>query len=428
MSDIFISYKREDQPIARKLADALEREGWSVWWDPKLRAGEHFDDVIEAALGDSKCIIVVWSAASLQSRYVRDEATYALERNKLVPVAIENVDLSFRFKGVHTLRLLNWDGSNDAMEFRKLVEDIAVVIGNARSGTLRDESAELEQTRVRDRERQQLQGHQGLRAERGENAQYKRHKRIIYGGCAAVIIVLATFVILRFRYSLTGGVKVPEMVVIPAGTFGMGEHRQRKVTVHKPFAIGRHEVTFDEYDLFAKGSGWELPPDSGWGRDRRPVINVAWSDAQAYAAWLSKKTGKRYRLPTEVEWEYAARSRGKNEIWAGTSEPGEVGIYAVFDMLKTDPVGSRKPNSIGLYDMSGNVFEWVQDCWHESYTGAPTDGASWLEANGGDCSLRVMRGGSWNLSSVYLQASARNRLSAVGRVNYVGFRLAQDLD
>ena len=118
----------------------------------------------------------------------------------------------------------------------------------------------------------------------------------------------------------------------------------------------------------------------------------------------------------------------KERDLAGTSEPAEVGIYAVFDMLKTEPVGSRKPNSIGLYDMSGNVFEWVQDCWHESYTGAPTDGSAWLETNGGDCSLRVMRGGSWNLSSVYLQSSARNRLTAVGRVNYIGFRLAQDLD
>jgi formylglycine-generating enzyme required for sulfatase activity len=141
-----------------------------------------------------------------------------------------------------------------------------------------------------------------------------------------------------------------------------------------------------------------------------------------------KRQASVYRLPTEAEWEYAARSRGKNEIWAGTSEPAEVGIYAVFDMLKTEPVGSRKPNSIGLYDMSGNVFEWVQDCWHESYTGAPTDGSAWLETNGGDCSLRVMRGGSWNLSSVYLQSSARNRLTAVGRINYIGFRLAQDLD
>lgn len=124
MSDIFISYKREDQAIARKLADALESEGWSVWWDPKLRAGEHFDDVIEKALNEAKRVIVMWSNRSVQSRYVRDEATYALEKGKLVPVAIETVDLPFRFKGVHTPSLLGWDDSKGFSEFRKLIGDI----------------------------------------------------------------------------------------------------------------------------------------------------------------------------------------------------------------------------------------------------------------------------------------------------------------
>jgi TIR domain len=109
MSDIFISYTREDQAIARKLADALESEGFTVWWDPKLRAGEHFDDVIEKALNEAKCVIVMWSERSVQSRYVRDEATHALSRDKLVPVAIENVNLPFRFSGVHTPSLLGWD-------------------------------------------------------------------------------------------------------------------------------------------------------------------------------------------------------------------------------------------------------------------------------------------------------------------------------
>ena len=129
MSDIFISYKREDQVTARKLADALEGEGWSVWWDPKLRAGEHFDDVIEQALNGVKCVIVMWSERSVQSRYVRDEATYALEKDKLVPVAIENVTLPFRFRGIQTPSLLHWDGSRDASEFRRLVEDISTMLG-----------------------------------------------------------------------------------------------------------------------------------------------------------------------------------------------------------------------------------------------------------------------------------------------------------
>ena len=132
MSDIFISYKREEQTTARKLADALEQEGLSVWWDPKLRVGEHFDDVIESALDQAKCVIVMWSERSVQSRYVRDEAMYALEQDKLVPVAVEKVTLPFRFKGVHTLSLLGWDGSRDFAEFRRLVDDISGILRSSR--------------------------------------------------------------------------------------------------------------------------------------------------------------------------------------------------------------------------------------------------------------------------------------------------------
>jgi TIR domain len=129
MSDIFISYKREEQATARQLAEAFEKEGWSVWWAPQLRAGEYFDDVIEKALNEAKCVIVLWSQRSVQSRYVRAEATYALDRDKLVPVAIEKVNLPFRFRGVHTLSLLGWDGSKDFPEFRKLVDDISAILG-----------------------------------------------------------------------------------------------------------------------------------------------------------------------------------------------------------------------------------------------------------------------------------------------------------
>jgi hypothetical protein len=117
MSDIFISYKREEQGIARKLANALENEGWTVWWDPKLRAGDDFDEVIEKVLDESRCVIVLWSEMSLKSKYVRAEAAEALEQEKLVLVAIENVSLPFRFKRLHTPELLNWDGSSESAEF-----------------------------------------------------------------------------------------------------------------------------------------------------------------------------------------------------------------------------------------------------------------------------------------------------------------------
>ena len=209
------------------------------------------------------------------------------------------------------------------------------------------------------------------------------------------------------------------MVLIPTGEFMMGspdgqgdtdEHPAHKVRFSKPYAIARYETTFEEYDRFAKATGRRLPDDNGWGRGRRPVINVSWQDAKDYAAWLSQETGKPYRLPTEAEWEYAARSGGHRDIWAGTSEESELKHYAVYGAKQTEPVGGKKPNGLGLSDMSGNVWEWVEDCWHGTYQGAPKDGTAWGQAGGGDCGLRVVCGGSWYFVPGSLRASYRSGL------------------
>jgi sulfatase modifying factor 1 len=157
------------------------------------------------------------------------------------------------------------------------------------------------------------------------------------------------------------------------------------------------------------------------------VIDVSWEDAQAYARWLSHATGKSYRLPTEAEWEYAARSGDKQQTWAGTSEENELTKYAVYSNNsggKTAEVGSREPNGLELYDMSGNVREWVEDCWHKNYTDAPKDGSAWLR-EGGACGRRVIRGGSWNDRPGYLRSSFRSRFGPDFRGNFIGFRLAQ---
>lgn len=197
-------------------------------------------------------------------------------------------------------------------------------------------------------------------------------------------------------------VPTPQMIRISPGSFMMGGSGDKdEAPIHEvrfttPFAIARYETTFDEYDRFAQATGRSLPQDDeGWGRGSRPVINVSWEDAQAYAKWLSQTTGKRYRLPTEAEWEYAARSGGQDQTWAGTSDAGQLNQYAVFEADRPEPVGSKKPNGLSLYDMSGNVWEWVEDCWHENYNGAPANGSGWLAANSGKCSRRVLRGGSW---------------------------------
>ncbi len=233
----------------------------------------------------------------------------------------------------------------------------------------------------------------------------------------------------------------PDMQPVAAGSFWQGDTQGRgsgdekpvhEVTI-KAFVMGKFEVTFEEYDRFALATGQSFPGDQRWGRGQQPVINVSWDEAKAYADWLSKKTNKRYRLPTESEWEYAARGQGKDDLWAGTSDEKQLpdfAVYAANSQNRTAPVGPdqrRKPNAIGLYDMSGNVFEWVEDCWHGSYEQAPNDGAAWLETGNGNCQQRVIRGGSWTDGPDDLRASGRDGDDAVNRFNFIGFRLLQDL-
>lgn len=223
----------------------------------------------------------------------------------------------------------------------------------------------------------------------------------------------------------------PEMIRISPDSFLMGSNSAseapiHKVTFTKPFAIARYETTFEEYDHFAQATKRILPPDRGTGRGRRPVINISQDDAEDYAKWLSQQTGKRYRLPTEAEWEYAARSGGKNEIWAGTSNESDLAAYAVFSSGGIEEVGSRKPNGLGLYDMSGNVFERVQDCWIGNYRDAPTDGSAWGRCRHGSA---VLRGGSWFHAADSLRTTYRWTYEVYPyTAPFIGFRLAQDLE
>ena len=242
-----------------------------------------------------------------------------------------------------------------------------------------------------------------------------------------------------FRDPFKSGGEAPEMIVVPGGSFKMGDvhgggHKNdvpvHTVTIQKPFAIGRYEVTFGEYDQFAKATNRKLPDDQGWGRGRRPVIKVSWEDANAYAKWLSEQTGKRYRLPTEAEWEYAARAGKETNYWWGNDLIKGIancnGCGSQWDSKQTAPVGSFKPNAFGLHDTAGNVWEWVEDCRHDEYKGAPTDGGAWLEESGGQCDQRVIRGGSWDSKPEYLRSATRLGTIADDRDNLIGFRLAQD--
>jgi formylglycine-generating enzyme required for sulfatase activity len=230
----------------------------------------------------------------------------------------------------------------------------------------------------------------------------------------------------------------PEMVVILAGSFVMGgsnpnEQPQHRVSVPS-FAMGRYAVTFDEYCAFARSTGKKFPEDKAKGRGSRPVINVSWDDAQAYVKWLKLHTGKQYRLPSEAEWEYSARAGTKTDYWWGDdiNQGGKIwanydGCGGRWDGKKTHPVGEFPASPFGLYDTAGNVWEWVEDCWHEHYEKAPDDGSAWLEADGGECARRVIRGGSWFFKPGWLRSAARGNSDRCESNDFIGFRLARDL-
>ena len=242
-----------------------------------------------------------------------------------------------------------------------------------------------------------------------------------------------------FRDPLADGGEGPLMVVLPAGSFRMGclnddddcyddEKPVHEVTLPNNFAMAVYEVSFAEYDRYVQATGARRPDARGWGRGNRPVINVDWEEARAYARWLSEQTGQSYRLPTEAEWEYAARAGTTTKYSWGNEATPEQAIYIGDDRWKnTAPVGSFPANGFGLYDMHGNVWEWTQDCWHDSYRGAPTNGQVWEGANGSDCDGRVVRGGSWGLNPGSLRAANRSHFRVSNRLSNLGLRLVQDL-
>jgi formylglycine-generating enzyme required for sulfatase activity len=254
----------------------------------------------------------------------------------------------------------------------------------------------------------------------------------------------------------------PSLVLIPTGRFQMGSHEherkiamaagaqkrwleretpQRWVGIERPFAMGRYPVTVGEWRVFVQATGWEPTGEVNWlepgfpQTDAHPVVGVSWHDAQRYVAWLSVATGKRYRLPSEAEWEYACRAGTRSAFSFGdTISPEQANYDGSFTYNGgprgacrggTTPTGMFPPNPWGLYDMHGNVWEWVQDVVHDNYEGAPLDGSAW--ETGGDAARRILRGGSWLYNPRYLRSALRNGFSSVLSNDIVGFRVVREL-
>jgi formylglycine-generating enzyme required for sulfatase activity len=239
----------------------------------------------------------------------------------------------------------------------------------------------------------------------------------------------------------------PELVVVPAGSFTMGspwnepqrdnDEAQIRVTIAEPFAVGKYAVTFDEWDACVADHGCNgyRPDDRGWGRGKRPVISVNFSDAKAYVAWLSRRTGKTYRLLSEAEREYVTRAGTTTPFWWGWSiTPKQANYDGRADLFKggapkgeyrqqTVPVDAFEPNPWGLYQVHGNVWDWTEDCWNDSNGGSPRDGRA---RTTGDCSRRIVRGGSWESLPQHLRSAYRIGRFAGDR-NVQGFRLARTL-
>jgi formylglycine-generating enzyme required for sulfatase activity len=496
MADVFISYKSERKAAAQHLAKVLELHGYSVWFDFRLYAGKSFGPQIEKELRAAKAVVGLWCSRSRESEWVLEEAGLAKQLEKLVPAWLERVDPPLGFNSLHTIDLTRWDGApHGGPAFYPLLDEIARLVGREPEPAYRflrdyEESwrnlgaLQLAQFHLVHPSQESERIRRLLIAAESQTAatsptpsaglaskhitsttvrftpqgpvatKEEKHDDLCQQAAAAARLagLEAMLGITRPRTLQAGDVFkdapfAPEMVVVPAGSFVMGSpkdepNRDRnegplhEVRIAKPFAVGRFAVTFEEWDVFVAAEDYgHRPTDGRWGRGRRPVINVSWDNALAYMAWLSGKTGERYRLLTESEWEYVARAETDTPFCLGKTisteqanydgnhpyENGKKGEYR----RKTVPVDSFGPNRFGLYNVHGNVWEWVEDRWHGTYGGAPSDGSAWID---GRAATRVLRGGSWFSEARFVRSASREKDTPDAIADDRGFRCARDLD
>jgi formylglycine-generating enzyme required for sulfatase activity len=493
MSDIFLSYASEDRPRVGGLIRALERHGWSVWWDRTIPLGRTFDQVIEEALDAARCVMVVWSQHSVHSDWVKTEAAEGARRHILVPVLLDEVRIPLEFRRMQAARLLDWHDTGPHPEFDKVVQAVTHYLrpssltaeetlgaeaatpmrpppNPASSGDDRPfspvpprEAAATPSVNAQDQPEVHRHTTSNTRKTTGLSRRPKR-RLLLVGGVLLCVLIPMLYVALSGRTPdpqwqpgpalqkpqdstmTTPRTPTPEsghaqnpgssqlaspitnslgmqLVLIPAGTFQMGstneadaERPVHTVRISKPFYLGIHEVTQGQWEAVMGNN-----PSLFKGDANRPVESVSWGEVLKFIDQLNaRESGTKYRLPTEAEWEYAARA-GSATAYSFGDDSSQLGKYAWFGGNAdgtTHPVGKLRPNAWGLYDMHGNVWEWVQD-WYGKYTAETvTDpqGPAW----GSD---RVIRGGSWLHDAGACRSACRFDVAPGYRSDRHGFRL-----
>ena len=521
MYDIFLSHSSKDRERLAPLVDALEAQGWSVFWDHRaIKVADDWHTVISAAIQQCTCVIVTWSEDSITSSWVREEALIARERGVLYPIFLDMVPIPFGFTLLQAANLTQWNGDANQPEFVELKEQLSIRLNLQPVVNLKPESQPqftpepipvlISEPQPKPEEKAPVRQSKPQKAVETDALPDKSGAGIkLFGSVIALAIVgVGGFQLLPknngkidqpvAQTSVTHATPVgepaklaaaviepkaahpdyePEMVLIEEGSFMMGCDNKKEtgckgnqkpaheVNISK-FYLAKTEITVAQFRAFIEdknyktsaeqqGSCYSLNDKGVWGDvkgnswkklsfdqgDNHPVACIGYDDATAYLAWLSDKTGKTWRLPSEAEWEYAARG-GTNTAysWGNEVEKGcqfanmadqkaktVFTSWTVVDCddgyIYTAPVGSFKPNPLGLYDMHGNVWEWVEDKWHNNYEKAPDDGSAWIS---GDSSLRVLRGGSWNYSPQSLRSANRDYNTRAYRSSSFGFRPAQD--